>query len=93
MRAKQFTPVDRKLWQELGAAVVPLPPVDWFVRGPRGGLYEASASRYRTVESANMIERDWMSGRDVVYVIDGSDGLRYVRPGTRRHAEAVEAIG
>ena len=88
MRAKQFVSVTRELYKELGMTVVDLPPVDWFVRGPRGGLYEATGERTRYVEDKNMLDQDWMSGRDVVYVIDQSEGLRYLRPGTKRHAEA-----
>ena len=88
MKAKRVTPLNRALFEERGD-IVPLPPIYWFVRGPRGGLYEASSERYRRIERTNMTEADWMTGKDVVYVIDESDGLRYLRPGTKRHAFAV----
>lgn len=91
-RARQITPITREAFNDLGANVVPLPPVDWFVRGPRGGLYEAIGERTREIGQKNMLEADWLAGRDVVYVIDSSQGVKYLRPGSKRYAEAVTNV-
>lgn len=78
-RAGQITEVSPQFFKEYGWSVIDLPPIDWYVKGPRGGLYRAIGERTR------QLVKDW-DGR--WYVKDQSESLRYVRPGTRRHLEA-----
>jgi hypothetical protein len=65
-----------------------LPPADWFVRGPRGGVYRAVGERTRSVVYGGTEE--FMGG--VLYIVDESDGVKYVRPGTQSHREALVAL-
>jgi hypothetical protein len=62
--------------------VVDLPPDPWFVKGPRGGLYVATGSRERFAS-----EDGDAFIRNVVVVVDKSEGVRYVRPGSRLYRE------
>jgi hypothetical protein len=56
--------------------LVPKPPVDWFVRGPRGGLRYAQGGRRRYISDDDFT-------RDVVLVVDRSAGSRPVPRGQR----------
>jgi len=62
-----------------GSAIVKvwpdLPPIDWEVRGPRGGRYLATGARTRTVMRDVY---DWTANTWVV--IDRSEGTKYIRP-------------
>jgi hypothetical protein len=64
------------------------PPADWFVRGPRGGIYEAigpiSASLDDT--SADVFIRDQ------VRFTYRSEDRRYLRPGSRRYRYAQDRL-
>jgi hypothetical protein len=80
--AAQMVEVSPELFRQYGWTLIDLPPVDWFVKGPRGGLYEATGARTR-----KKVE----DGMGHLYVIDRSEGLRYLRPGSKRHAEAKAA--
>ena len=92
MRAKRIFTVNRQFYDEHGIKHVPDPPVEWFVRGPRGGLYEATGEVTVEIETKNMTERDWMTGLDVIYVIHKSEGLRYLRPAsaTSTHRQILD---
>jgi hypothetical protein len=61
--------------------------VDWFVRGPRGGVYRAVGERTRSVVYGGI--EGFM---DALYIVDESDGVKYVRPGTQSHREALVAL-
>ncbi len=96
MRAKQVTQVSEEFADQAGgaSAVVPLPPIWWFVRGPRGGIYMATGTRVREVVNGDL-SSEWFwkephGGR--LWVIDKSESAKYVRPGTRLHLIATEAM-
>jgi hypothetical protein len=58
---------------------IPPPPDPWFVRGPRGGLYVATGEIRKRGP-------DWMGDdfmRGVQSIVFESEGVRYVRPGSR----------
>lgn len=95
MRAKQVTSVSGELGAD-ATRIVPLPPVHWFVRGPRGGVYMATGERTREVTDRDLAGEEFFwrppdGGR--WWVIDASEGLRYVRPGTVLHREALADLG
>ena len=85
-RAARVTTINRAAIQDAAdaMALVPLPPIDWFVRGPRGGLYIATGERERYITENG---DDW--ARNTLSVVDKSKGLKYVRPGSRLAREAV----
>lgn len=60
----------------------------WYVRGPRGGVYEATGRVVRTVSS----DGDYFI-RNMVRIEDRSEDSRYVRPGTRAYVEALRQFG
>ncbi len=77
-RVHQAVKISDEVLRDVGVAIVPTPPDPWFVRGPRGGLYVATGARERSVgETAN----DFI--RNQVTVQDRSEGVRYVRPGSK----------
>ncbi len=81
-RAVQVTSVSPEVIAK-DTTVVPYPPDQWFVRGPRGGLHIATGKRSRIVmQSLDDYFRDTWS------VVDKSAGTRYVRPNTRLAKEA-----
>lgn len=85
-RAIQITPVSAEFMAALDGKplLLPLPPVPWYVRGPRGGVYLATGERERRVgETAD----DFMRNR--VTVMDRSEGVKRVRKGTRAYREAT----
>ena len=77
-QARQVVKVSDEALRDVGFAVVPTPPDPWFVRGPRGGLYVATGTVERFVGEQG---DDFIRNR--VTVQDRSEGVRYVRPGSR----------
>jgi len=75
------------------AALVEKPPVHWFVRGPRGGLYMATGTIGRRIASPAETMDEWfyISEKGHWSVIDHSEGTSYIRPGSRLYRMAVEA--
>jgi hypothetical protein len=94
VRAKQVIYVSRQFAADVGLEVVPLPPVNWFVKGPRGGIYMATGERTRSVsdEEFPSVTGGPPIGTDRLLIVDVSDGAKYVRPGTPLHDEAREAL-
>ena len=90
-RAMQVSPVSNRAARDavgMGGSVqamVPLPPDPWYIRGPRGGLYVATGTRERFFDD-QMFDAFI---RNMTNVVDRSEGLRYLRPGTRAYREAV----
>jgi len=82
-RAAQVIEVSPEFFREYGWSAIDLPPIDWYVKGPRGGMYQAIGERTR------QLVKDWDGHW---YVKDESESLRYVRPGTQRHREAKEQV-
>ena len=81
-RATQMIEVSRRALTDPSGAPffhAPPPPDPWFVRGPRGGLYLATGKVTRSV--SHTINDAFI--RDMVVVIDRSEGVRYLRPGSR----------
>lgn len=85
-RAAQLTEISGDPYRQAPDAVnlVPLPPVDWYVKGPRGGRYIATGRRTRSVGELDFL-------RDMMAVVDKSEGLRYLRPGSRAWKDAETA--
>ncbi len=77
-RAHRDVTVSDELLAQYGAGIISAPPVPWFVRGPRGGLYVATGARERAVTQT---DADFM--RNMHTIMDVSEGVRYVRPGSR----------
>ncbi len=77
-RAHRDVTVSDELLTQYGAGIISAPPVPWFVRGPRGGLYVATGTVERSVGEQG---DDFI--RNMVTVQDRSEGVRYVRPGSR----------
>lgn len=97
MRAKKATAVSAQYAAEKGGAqnIVPLPPVHWFVRGPRGGIYMATGERTREVTKRDMFAEEffWVPPKgERWWVIDASEDVKYVRPGTKLHRQARIAL-
>jgi len=84
-RAVQVTKVSRQLAVKAPNlnTLIDLPPADWFVRGPRGGLYLATGERERRVIETG---DDWH--QNTLSVIDQSSGLRYVLPRSKLAQQA-----
>lgn len=89
-RAVQWTTVTPEFFEEFGMTAINLPPIHWFVEGPRGGIYEATGLRTRSVVKGEQLGSEWYWRRPdgMLYALDKSEGVRYVRPGTARHREA-----
>lgn len=86
-RATQITRVTRRRVIEAynPMTLVDLPPVPWVVRGPRGGRYVAVGARERFITETG---DDWM--RNTVSIVDRSEDVKYVRPGSRLYRELAE---
>ncbi len=77
-RVHQAVKISDEVLRDVGVAIVPTPPDPWFVRGPRGGLYVATGARERSIRQT---ENDFI--RNMHTIMDVSEGVRYVRPGSR----------
>lgn len=68
--------------------LAPYPPSPWYLRGSRGGRYVATGmiERMTTQDTPEA----WM--RNCTLVVDRSEGVRYIRPGTAEARDFDEAM-
>lgn len=65
-----------------------MPPVHWYARGPRGGIYEGTGPREMVAADAD--PEAFL--RNIVRVYVKSEGARYLRPRSKAWQVASEAL-